>query len=222
MIAAGSITASSAHAGVNTRFVTHDIDLRGPDVAANTLRWLATVEPIDETPPELASLNSGMSEGMGLLVVVTGSATSAAAAQVRGRSQPGRDARRRVRDGVQRQQPLHRRCHLDRVDDRFVDAADRRLEPGGAVVTAATAVTRPRAGRPIGAAADVHVPATVALTLLTVVTAISLCRVFPDWAYLRPMLVVCFGVHAVMCLLRVLKVPRLAGPAGRPGRASPC
>jgi transglutaminase-like putative cysteine protease len=60
-----------------------------------------------------------------------------------------------------------------------------------------------------------HAPATVALTLLTVVTAISLCRVFPDWAYLRPMLVVCVGVHAVMCLLRVLKVSAwLALPAG--------
>ena len=83
VIAAASITASSAHAGVNTRFVTHGIDLRGPDVAANTLRWLATVEPIDETP-QAVSLNSGMSEGMGLLVIVTGSAKSQAAAQVRG------------------------------------------------------------------------------------------------------------------------------------------
>ena len=78
VIAAASITASAAHTGVNTRFVTHDVDLRGPDVAANTLRWLATVEPVDE-PPEMASMNNGMSEGMGLLVVVTGSASSAAA-----------------------------------------------------------------------------------------------------------------------------------------------
>ena len=60
-----------------------------------------------------------------------------------------------------------------------------------------------------------HVPATAALTLLTIVTAISLCRVFPDWAYLRPMLVVCVGVHAVMCMLRVLKVTAwLALPVG--------
>jgi transglutaminase-like putative cysteine protease len=63
--------------------------------------------------------------------------------------------------------------------------------------------------------ADAHLPATVALTLLTVVTAISLCRVFPDWAYLRPMLVVCVGVHAVMCMFRVLKVSAwLALPTG--------
>lgn len=82
VVAAASITASSAHTGVNTRFVTNDVDLRGPDVAANTLRWLATVEPVDGTH-EVASMNSGMSEGMGLLVIVTGSATSAAAAQLR-------------------------------------------------------------------------------------------------------------------------------------------
>jgi transglutaminase-like putative cysteine protease len=62
---------------------------------------------------------------------------------------------------------------------------------------------------------NAHAPATVALTLLTVVTAISMCRVFPDWAYLRPMLVVCIGVHAVMCLFRVLGVNAwLALPAG--------
>jgi uncharacterized protein (DUF58 family) len=82
VIAAASITASAAHAGVNTRFVTSDIDLRGPDVASNTLRWLATVETV-LGPPELASMNSGMSEGMGLLVAVTGSSSSAAAAQIR-------------------------------------------------------------------------------------------------------------------------------------------
>ena len=82
VIAAASVTASSAHAGVNTRFATHGVDLRGPDVAANTLRWLATVEPIDEVP-ELVSMNNGMSEGMGLLVIITGSAQSTAAGQLR-------------------------------------------------------------------------------------------------------------------------------------------
>jgi uncharacterized protein (DUF58 family) len=83
VIAAASITASSAHTGINTRFVTNEVDLRGPDVAANTLRWLAIVEPLDVVP-EIGSMNTGMSEGMGLLVVVTGSTASAAAAQLRG------------------------------------------------------------------------------------------------------------------------------------------
>jgi transglutaminase-like putative cysteine protease len=81
-------------------------------------------------------------------------------------------------------------------------------------MTATTAPTRapiPDNAQPMYA----HVPATVALTLLTVVTAVSLCRVFPDWAYLRPMLVVCIGVHAVMCLLRVLRINAwLALPTG--------
>jgi hypothetical protein len=81
VIAAGSIVASSAHAGVNTRFATADIDLRGPDVVANSLRWLATVEPSRDAP-QLVMTTSGMSDGMGLLVVVTGSPFSVAAAQV--------------------------------------------------------------------------------------------------------------------------------------------
>ncbi len=82
VIAAASVTASSAHSGVATRFVTHGVDLRGPDVAANTLRWLATIDPVAETH-ETISMNSGMSEGMGLLVIVTGSASSPAAGQLR-------------------------------------------------------------------------------------------------------------------------------------------
>ncbi|MEY2453909.1 MAG: hypothetical protein QOD92_3483, partial [Acidimicrobiaceae bacterium] len=82
VVAAASITASAAHTGVNTRFVTNEVDLRGPDVAANTLRWLAMVEPVEHVP-EVASMNSGMSEGMGLLVLVTGSSSSTATAQLR-------------------------------------------------------------------------------------------------------------------------------------------
>jgi transglutaminase-like putative cysteine protease len=79
-----------------------------------------------------------------------------------------------------------------------------------AVTASNRAATRGRADPVYG-----QVPATVALTLLTAVTAISLCRVFPDWAYLRPMLVVCVGVHAVMCLMRMLKINAwLALPTG--------
>jgi transglutaminase-like putative cysteine protease len=69
--------------------------------------------------------------------------------------------------------------------------------------------------REVARGVDVHGPATAALTLLTIVTAIAMCRVFPDWAYLRPMLVVCVGVHATMCTLRLLKAPAwLALPVG--------
>lgn len=80
-----------------------------------------------------------------------------------------------------------------------------------------TAATATRTTRPVDNAqqVDAQLPATVALTLLTIVTAVSLCRVFPDWAYLRPMLVVCVGVHAVMCLLRTMRVAAwLALPTG--------
>lgn len=80
-------------------------------------------------------------------------------------------------------------------------------------MTAAT-LTQPHAVRR-DHTAEVHLPATAALTLLTIVTAIGMCRVFPDWAYLRPMLAVAIGVHAVMCTLRMLKAPAwLALPFG--------
>ncbi|MGZ4767876.1 MAG: transglutaminaseTgpA domain-containing protein [Ilumatobacteraceae bacterium] len=81
-------------------------------------------------------------------------------------------------------------------------------------MTAALA-TSTHSGRESARAIDVHAPATAALTLLTIITAVSMCRVFPDWAYLRPMLVVCIGVHATMCTLRLLKAPAwLALPVG--------
>lgn len=64
-------------------------------------------------------------------------------------------------------------------------------------------------------AAALQLPATLALTALTAATAISLCRVFPDWDYLRSMLVVVLGTHVVAALLRywrahvVLAIPVL-------------
>ncbi|HEY7626572.1 MAG TPA: DUF58 domain-containing protein [Ilumatobacteraceae bacterium] len=82
VIAAASITASAAHAGVKTRFATSDVDLRGPDVVASTMRWLATVDTT-AGPSEISSIGGGTSEGMGLLVVVTGSTSSTAVGQVR-------------------------------------------------------------------------------------------------------------------------------------------
>ena len=217
VIAAASVTTSAAHTGVNTRFVTHDVDLRGPDVAANTLRWLAMVEPVAEATEIASMMNSGMSEGMGLVVIVTGSSTSAAVGQLRSasvRTKPWWScARRSTRPA--------RRFIVDATSTESLIASWSHLIVGSTqavhVMTAtatATARTRPiNSDEALG-----HVPATLALTFLTFVTAISLCRVFPDWAYLRPMLVVCFGVHAVMYLFRVLEGQRVAGPADRPRR----
>lgn len=52
-----------------------------------------------------------------------------------------------------------------------------------------------------------HLVASAAVTLLSVVTAVAMCRVFADWAFLDTLLVVVLGVHAVSTLLRVLRVP---------------
>ena len=47
VIAAGSITPARRTPVSTPASSTPSVDLRGPDVAANTLRWLATVEPSD-------------------------------------------------------------------------------------------------------------------------------------------------------------------------------
>jgi hypothetical protein len=58
-------------AGLNTRFVTAGgIDLRGPEVVHTTQRLLARIEPSDRP---LAALDNDMTDGLVLLVVVTGS-----------------------------------------------------------------------------------------------------------------------------------------------------
>lgn len=49
--------------------------------------------------------------------------------------------------------------------------------------------------------------ATAALALLTAATAVALCRIFPDWAYLRPMLAMVIGMHAIAFVLRVARTP---------------
>ena len=73
--AAASIVHSADRAGLTTRFVTGpSVDLRGPEVAAATLRHLARVvpgEPLDE-------IERDPGEGLGLVVVVTTTASSAA------------------------------------------------------------------------------------------------------------------------------------------------
>lgn len=69
--AAASLVHSAALAGLTTRFVTAGgIDLRGPEVAVTTLRVLAQIEP-DRT--SLGVLDRDPGEGLGLLIVVSGS-----------------------------------------------------------------------------------------------------------------------------------------------------
>jgi uncharacterized protein (DUF58 family) len=69
--AAASLVHSSVHAGLATRFVTNDgVDLRGPDVVATALRVLARTTP---SRAALSGIGRDTGEGLGLLVVVTGS-----------------------------------------------------------------------------------------------------------------------------------------------------
>lgn len=73
---AASIVNAAARAGLVTRFVTGGrIDLRGPEVAANTMRVLAT---ISDGGPGVAALERDPGEGLGLLVMVTGGRRSPA------------------------------------------------------------------------------------------------------------------------------------------------
>ncbi len=84
--AAASLVAGAAAAGLTTRLIAPDVDLRGPEVASVALRWLATARPGEGTGGPLPPLTSG--EGMGLLIVVAPSADSPCAASVRAAAGP--------------------------------------------------------------------------------------------------------------------------------------
>lgn len=67
---AASLALSATHADLVTRFVSGDVDLRGPEVAADALRVLAEIQP-DGAPLPVLDHESG--EGVGLLVSIGGS-----------------------------------------------------------------------------------------------------------------------------------------------------
>ncbi len=74
--AAASLVHSADRAGLTTRFVTRGgADLRGPEVSGHTLRLLAKIQLGDEP---LGTLERDPGEGLGLLIVVTGSSRGAA------------------------------------------------------------------------------------------------------------------------------------------------
>lgn len=79
-VTAGLVT-GGAMAGLNSRLVAPDTDFRGHDVAPVSLRWLATVQRTDGRSAAMPSLKAG--EGMGIVLVVTPSASSEFAATVR-------------------------------------------------------------------------------------------------------------------------------------------
>ena len=74
-------------------------------------------------------------------------------------------------------------------------------------MTAATVATR----RPVTRRRSRHltldnVVASMALTLLTIVTAVGMCRVFGDWRFLRPLVTMAIVVHVASLLLRSIRV----------------
>ena len=76
--AAASITTSAAAAGVATRLLTPEVDLRGPDVAFNSLRWLATVQPT-AAGVDVALVSSGPADGLGLVIAISADVDTLAA-----------------------------------------------------------------------------------------------------------------------------------------------
>lgn len=52
--------------------------------------------------------------------------------------------------------------------------------------------------------------ASIVVTVLSVMTAVSMCRVFADWMFLPVLVVMVIGVHASSVLLRIARVPALA------------
>ncbi|MEI6400801.1 MAG: DUF58 domain-containing protein [Actinomycetota bacterium] len=83
--AAASVLTGAAQAGLLTRMVATDVDLRGHDVTPVALRWLATVEPREHTTAVPALQTT---EGLGLLVVVAPALDSPFVTEVRGNASP--------------------------------------------------------------------------------------------------------------------------------------
>lgn len=72
--AAASVTRSAGAAGLTTRFVSNGgVDLRGPDVADHALGLLAEIQPSNAP---FGQLDRDPGEGVGLLIVITGTTRS--------------------------------------------------------------------------------------------------------------------------------------------------
>lgn len=84
-VTAGIIT-GAAEAGLISRVVAPDTDLRGPDVSAVALRWLATVAAGDAGDAVLPPMRGV--EGLGVLLVVSASPDSAIVTAVRAAMAP--------------------------------------------------------------------------------------------------------------------------------------
>lgn len=82
IVAAASVVSGAAAEGIATRLVAPGIDLRGPDVARESLRVLATATTGEEVADHTTGGRTSV-DGLGLVVVCTGSASSSCAASTR-------------------------------------------------------------------------------------------------------------------------------------------
>lgn len=87
VVAAASVVAGAVAMGIATRLVAPGIDLRGPEVGHESLRWLATVRPGDAVVDHTGGGRTN-TDGLGLLVVATGSVSSPAVAAARAAAGP--------------------------------------------------------------------------------------------------------------------------------------
>ena len=94
---AASVVHSADQAGLTTRFVTTDgADIRGPDVAAQTLHLLARIAP---SPAPAVPVERDPGEGLGLVVAIGAVAVVGAAGRAGARRRPDADGDRRVHAG---------------------------------------------------------------------------------------------------------------------------
>lgn len=85
--AAASIVAGAVTAGIPTRLVAPGIDLRGPEVAHESLRWLATVELGNETVDHTTHGRT-RTDGLGLVVIISGTSGATAVSTARANCGP--------------------------------------------------------------------------------------------------------------------------------------
>ena len=70
-------------------------------------------------------------------------------------------------------------------------------------------MTAPRAARRVRPTDADNLVASVTVTLLSLATAISMCRVFADWEFLPTLVVMVVGMHAASVLSRIARLPGL-------------
>jgi uncharacterized protein (DUF58 family) len=87
VVAAASVVSGAVTMGIATRLVAPGIDLRGTEVGHESLRWLATVRAGDQVVDHTAGGRTS-TDGLGLLVIATGSAGSPAVAAARAAAGP--------------------------------------------------------------------------------------------------------------------------------------